>query len=97
MRLEQRAIVRRALLQPGFEAPLVDEVDQAGFLPGVGDEERCEIGHGEALASASSLPNPSSGGTGSGGVKLTKLTLSFARESGSGPYGSLASSTRSPM
>ena len=45
MRREQGAILGRAGLGPGGEAVLVDEVDRAGFLAPVGDEQGCEIGH----------------------------------------------------
>src|SRR6185503_1452053 len=57
-RLEQSAVLRGALLEPGVKARLVDQVDGSGFLPAVGDEEGCEVGHAEPLASAPPLPNP---------------------------------------
>src|SRR4051794_22403070 len=53
VRLDQRAVVGRAALEPAGETVLVHEVDEAGILAAVGDEERCVIGHGPGSRSAS--------------------------------------------
>jgi len=43
VRLEQRAILSRALLEPAGKAGLIDEVDRAGSLAAVGEEEGGEV------------------------------------------------------
>src|SRR5438270_11047412 len=84
MGFEQGAIFGGTGLEPGLEARFVDEVDDARFLAGVGDEEGCEVGHVGGSRDASSVSQS--------GVKLTKLTPSRALSTG--PRRS-ASSTRS--
>ena len=58
MRFEQRAVLGRPLLQPAGEALLVDEVDRAGLLAAVGDEERGEIGHAALAPTQALMPEP---------------------------------------
>ena len=50
MRLQQRAILRRAGFRPALEARLVDEVDRMGLLAAVGDEQGREVGHRRRLS-----------------------------------------------
>ncbi|GAA3891130.1 hypothetical protein GCM10022276_07860 [Sphingomonas limnosediminicola] len=61
MGFKQGTILGRARLCPGIKAAFVYEVDQPGFLPAVGRNQRSEISHPAALAKPRRNRKPSGG------------------------------------